>query len=88
MYAGAAVFTDLVGVKKENGQTRKDPWWKRILEHQVRILNKVVRSVNALIQQKTITIKDKDTLQRRYKIQQKGLGWVKEGIKQRIDRKN
>ena len=29
MQAGAAVVTDLVGVKRGNRQTRKEPWWKR-----------------------------------------------------------
>ena len=47
-------------------------------------MNKDLGRVNALIQQKTIKKKHKDTLQRRYKIQQKGLGLVKEEIKQRI----
>ena len=51
MYAGAAVVTDLVGVKRGNRQTRKEPWWKKSLENQVKMLNK---RVNALIQQKTI----------------------------------
>ena len=84
MYAGAAVVTDLVGVKRGNRQTRKEPWWKRRLENQVKMLNKDLVRVNVLIQQKTIKKKHKDTLQRRYKIQQKGLGMVKEEIKQRI----
>ena len=78
------MVTDLVGVKRGNRQTRKEPWWKRRLENQVKILNKDLGRVNALIQQKTIKKKHKDTLQRRYKIQQKGLGLVKEEIKQRI----
>ena len=47
-------------------------------------MNKDLGRVNALIQQKTIKKKHKDTLQRRYKIQQKGLGLVKEEIRQRI----
>ena len=54
MYAGAAVVTDLVGVKRGNRQTRKEPWWKRRLENQVKMLNKYLGRVNALIQQKTI----------------------------------
>ena len=51
MYAGAAVVTDLVGVKRGDRQTRKEPWWKRRLENQVKILNKDLGRVNALIQQ-------------------------------------
>ena len=54
MYAGAAVVTDLVGVKRGNRQTREEPWWKRCLENQANILNKDLGRVNALIQQKTI----------------------------------
>ena len=33
MYAGAAVVTGLVGVKRGNRQTRKESWWKRRLEN-------------------------------------------------------
>ena len=82
MYVGAAVVTDLVGVKRGNRQTRKEPWWKKRLENQVKILNKDLGRVNALIQQKTIKKKHKDTLQRRYKIQRKGLRLVKEEMKE------
>ena len=78
------MVTDLVGAKRGNRQTRKEPWWKRRLENQVKTLNKDPGRVNALIQQKNVKKKHKDTLQRRYKIQQKGLGRVKEEIKQRI----
>ena len=81
MYALAAVVTDLVGVKRENRQTSKEPWWKGRLENLVKILNKDLGRVNALIQQKTIKKKHKDTLQRRYKIQQEGLRWLKKEIK-------
>ena len=84
MYAGAAVVTDLVGVKRGNRQTRKEPWWKRRLENQVKMLNKYLGRVNVLIQQTTVKKKHKDTLQRRYKIQQERLRWVKKEIKQRI----
>ena len=84
MYAIAAVVTDLVGVKREDRQTRKEPWWKRRLENQVKMLNKYLGRVNVLIQQTTVKKKHKDTLQRRYKIQQERLRWVKKEIKQRI----
>ena len=40
MYAGAAVVTYLVGAKRGNRQTRKEPCWKRRLENQVKIMNK------------------------------------------------
>ena len=82
MYVGAAVVTDLVGVKRGNRQTRKEPWRKRRLEDKVNILNKDMGRVNARIQQKTIKNKHPDSLQRRYKIQRKGLRLVKEEMKE------
>ena len=84
MYAGALLVTDLVGAKRGKRGPKKEPWWKRRLENQIKILNNDLGRVNALIQQKVVKRKHKDTLQTRYKIQQKGLGVVKEEIKQRI----
>ena len=81
------MVTDLVGAKRGNRQTRKEPWWKRRLENQVKTLNKDPGRVNALIQQKTMKEKNKNTLQRRYRIQQKGLGMAKEEIKERVEAK-
>ena len=53
IYARAVVVTDLVGLKRGNRQTGKEPWWKRRLENQVKMLNKHQGRINALIQQKT-----------------------------------
>lgn len=37
--ARAVLVTDLKRVKRGKRQTRKEPWWKRQLENQVKILN-------------------------------------------------
>ena len=87
LYAGAAVVTEMVGMRKTASGNRKEPWWKRRLEKQVRELNIDLGRVNTVIQNGKIKRKYKHDLERRYKIGQKGLKTVKEEIKQRISAK-
>ena len=87
LYAGAAVVTEMVGMRKTVSCNRKEPWWKRRLEKQVRELNIDLGRVNTVIQNGKIKRKYKNDLKRRYKIRQKGLKTVKEEIKQRISAK-
>ena len=87
LYAGAAVVTEMVGMRKTVSCNRKEPWWKRRLEKQVRELNIDLGRVNTLIQNGKIKHKYKDDLERRHKIRQKGLKTVQEEIKQRISAK-
>ena len=84
LYAGAAVVTEIVGMKKVVTNNKKEPWWKRRLEKQVRELNIDLGRVNTLIQSGQIKRKYKDDLERRYKTRQKGLRTIREEIKQRI----
>ena len=87
LYAGAAVVTEMVGMRKTVSCNRKEPWWKRRLEKQVRELNIDLGRVNRVIQNGKIKRKYKNDLERRCKIRQKGLKTVKEEIKQRISAK-
>ena len=50
LYAGAAVVTEMVGMRKTASGNRKEPWWKRRLEKQVRELNIDLGRVNTVIQ--------------------------------------
>ena len=84
IYADAVIVNEIVGVKSSGKTTDKEPWWKRRLQKQVSELNKDLGRVNALMQEKKIKQKHKDELQRRYKIKKKGLGVVREEIKQII----
>ena len=83
MYGGAALVTEMVGMRREQKE-KKEPWWRRRLEDQVRQLNKDLRRINNLIQQKKIKKKHQDFLQRKYKMKHKSLQTVREEIKQRI----
>ena len=87
IYCGAAMVTEMLGVKSKNKEKRKEPWWKRRLEGQVKQLNRDLGRVNALIERKTVKKKDVESLQRKYKFKQKGLQIVKEELRQRIKAK-
>lgn len=84
LYAGAAVVTDMIGMRKNTKTTRKDPPWMKRLEQKVKELNKDLGRVNALMKNLKINQVTKESLQRKYKIKQKGLSLVREEIKQRI----
>ena len=80
LYAGAAVVTEVVGMRKIVSCIRKEPRWKRRLEKQVRELNIDLRRVNTLIQNGKI--KRKTILKGETRLET-----VKEEIKQRISAK-
>ena len=88
IYCGAAMVTEMLGLKSKNKEKRKEPWWKRRLEGQVKDLNRDLGRVNALIERKAVKKKDVDSLQRKYKIKQNGLQIVKEELRQRIKAKH
>ena len=83
MYGGAALVTEMVGMRRKQKE-KKEPWWRRRLEDQVRHLNKDLSRINNLIQQKEIKKRHQDFLQRKYKMKPKSLQTVREEIKQRI----
>ena len=88
IYCGAAMVTEMLGVKSKNKEKRKEPWWKRRLEGQVKELNRDLGRVNALINRKAVKKKDVDSLQGKYKVKQNGLQIVKEELRQRIKAKH
>ena len=84
IYGGSVIVNEMVGMKRKENHTRKQPWWKRRLEQQFTDLNRDLGRVNAMIQGKRIKQKHTHYLQNRYKIKQKGFGVAREEIKQRI----
>ena len=78
IYAGSVIVNEMVGVKRKENYTSKQPWWKRRLEQQVTDLNRDLGRVNAMIQGKKIKQKHRHDLQNRYKTKQKGLGVARE----------
>ena len=87
LYAGVAVLNEMVGMRKTVSSNRKEPWWKRRLEKEVRELNIDLGSVKTLMQNGKIKCKYKDDFGRRYRVRQKGLKTIKEEFKQRISAK-
>ena len=84
IYDGSVIVNEMVGVKRKENYTSKQPWLKRRLEQQVTDLNRDLGRVNALVQGKKIKLKHTHDLQNRYKTKQKGLGVAREEIKQRV----
>ena len=74
IYGGSVIVNEMVGIKRKENYTRKQPWWKRRLEQQITDLNRDLGRVNAMIQGKRIKQKHTHYLQNRYKIKQKGFG--------------
>ena len=85
IYAGAAVVTDMVGRKNRNRNVNvKEPPWKKRLELKVKELNKDLGRINVLIKKQKVKQRLEGSLQKKYKIKEKGLTTVREEIKQRI----
>ena len=70
--------------KNKTKSEKKQPWWKRTLESQVKELNKDLGRLNAFLEGKKMKKKHQDNLQKRYKLKEKGTSKVKEQILQRI----
>ena len=86
-YAGAVVVTEMLGIKNRKG-TGMEPWWKRRMEAQVKQLNKDLGHINTLTERKNIKKKHKDGLERRYKLERRGLTVTTKEIKERIKAKS
>ena len=54
IYAGSVIVNEMVGVKRKENYTNKQPWWKNRLEQQVTDLNRDLGRVNAMVQGKRI----------------------------------
>ena len=67
---------------------KKQPCWKRRLESQVKELNKDLGRLYALLEGKKMKKKHHDSLQKRYKLKEKGKTKVKEEILQGIESEN
>ena len=77
-------MTKVFEKKNKTKSEKKQPWWKRTLESQVKELNKDLGRLNAFLEGKEMKKKHQDNLQKRYKLKEKGTPKVKEQILQRI----
>ena len=64
-YLGAALVTKVFEKTKTKGE-KKQPWWKRRLESQVKELNKDLERLNALLEGWKMKKKHQGNLQKRY----------------------
>ena len=63
-YLGAALVTKVFEKTKTKGE-KKQPWWKRRLQSQVKELNKDLGRLNALLEGWKMKKKHQDNLQKR-----------------------
>ena len=88
IYYGAVLVTDMVGVKIGKTEIKKEPWWKRQLEGQIKDIRRELSWVNAIIENKPIKKKNLETLQRKYKLKETKLLGVKEELIQKLKAKS
>ena len=67
----STLFMTIVFEKNKTESEKKQPWWKRRLESQVKELNKCLGRLNALLEGKKMKKKHQDNLQKRYKLKEK-----------------
>ena len=53
IYAGAFIVSDMMGMMKPKTE-KKEPWWERRLEGQVKQMQKDFGIINKLIEKKTV----------------------------------
>ena len=64
IYCGAALVTEMLGIKTCRND-KKEPFWKRRLENQLKVLNKDLSRVDMLIERRKVKKKHEDLLQKR-----------------------
>ena len=81
-------MTNMVGVKIGKTGIKKEPWWKRRLEGQIKDIRRELSWVNAIKENKPIKKKNLETLQRKYKLKKTKLLGVKEELIQKLKAKS
>ena len=84
--AAGVWVADQLGLKKYEGRKKKDPWWKRLIEEDIKQLSK---DINILVRVKKGQIGARKEgkaklVQEKYRVKRKGLPMVTEEFKQRI----
>ena len=78
-YLEAALMSKIVEKTKPKDE-KKQPWWKRRPESQVKELNKDLGRLIVLLEGEKMKKKHQDNLQKRYILKEKGKPKVKEKI--------
>ena len=78
-YLRAALVTKVFEKTKTKGE-KKQPWWTRRVECQMKELNKDLGRLNTLLEGKKMKKKHQDNLQNRHKLKEKVKSKVKEEI--------
>ena len=83
-YAGAVVVTNRLGVKINKAAERKEPLWKRRLQNKIKELRKESSQLESSNDKEVSNVRHWQTLERKYSIRLKTLGFTIEELKQRI----
>ena len=81
--AGATYVAKALGLKSKKKE-RTEPWWKRMIQRDIKILRRDVNMLERKARGQLKTERRYKKLDRRYKIARKGLDVVLEDLKQRL----
>ena len=82
--AAAVIVGERLGVKQKEKKEKQDPWWKRRIEGDIKILRKDLSKIESWNKGMLRKERDKSHLERKYGKHEKGFNLVIEQIKQRI----
>ena len=84
--AAAILVGELIGINKKKAKPRKEPFWKRRINDDIQKLRKDISRIEEWFKGrwKNSKIKEKEDLDRRYKLKAKGFNTVIEELKQRV----
>ena len=77
-------MTENLGIYKKPGNTQKEPMWKQRLENQIKVLRQDLSRIEQMRKGKQIKEYHRRNLEWTYRLQERGLKYASEGLKQRI----
>ena len=83
-YAGAVVVTERLGLRTGKRSQKREPFWKRRLESQIKGMRADQGRVETLLRLKKVKEHHSRRLERKYKLAKNGLKHVYEDLKQRL----
>ena len=87
MKAVGNVVAKLLGFKRPKKKEKQEPWWKRRIEGQIKVLRKDISKLQCLKEEKLNNRDLIKSLGRQYRTKKKGLNLVIEELKQRVTAK-
>ena len=84
IYAGTVVVSERLGMRTEKRSQKREPFWKRKMESQIKGMRADLSRVETLLRGKTVKEHHSRRLERKYKLAKNGLKHVYEDLKQRL----